>query len=124
MAQAVDIGETDVSGINLAVFDITQFWILSHSYTVVVYGVREVTTFSFWQQDEVEESEVEDGDEGEKVEETEAEDGEIEDGNEDEKIKRNWSVLKSTPQLRKSKVINFQSSSLVPYASNIMLNIG
>lgn len=53
--------------------------------------------------DEVEESEVEDGDEGEKVEETEAEDGEIEDGNEDEKIKRNWSVLKSTPQLRKSK---------------------
>lgn len=28
-------------------------------------------------------------------------------GDEDEKISRNWSVLKSTPQLRKSKVINF-----------------
>lgn len=52
----------------------------------------------------MEESEVEDGDKDEKVEESAVEDG---DGDEDEKIARNWSVLKSTPQLRKSKVINF-----------------
>lgn len=50
----------------------------------------------------MEESEVEDGDKAEKVEESA-----VEDGDEDEKIARNWSVLKSTPQLRKSKVINF-----------------
>ncbi|KAG5515894.1 hypothetical protein RHGRI_036812 [Rhododendron griersonianum] len=50
--------------------------------------------------DEVVESEVEDGDKDEKVEESAVEDG---DGDEDEKIARNWSVLKSTPQLRKSK---------------------
>ncbi|XP_058197442.1 protein PLASTID TRANSCRIPTIONALLY ACTIVE 12, chloroplastic [Rhododendron vialii] len=50
--------------------------------------------------DEVEETEVEDGDKDEKVEESAVEDG---DGDEDEKIARNWSVLKSTPQLRKSK---------------------
>lgn len=45
------------------------------------------------QQDEVEDSDVDE------VEEEEEE--------EDEKITRNWSVLKSTPQLRKSKVFYF-----------------
>ncbi|CAL5345851.1 unnamed protein product [Camellia sinensis] len=33
----------------------------------------------------------------------EVEDSEVEDADEEEKITRNWSVLKSTPQLRKSK---------------------
>lgn len=33
----------------------------------------------------------------------EAEEAEV-DGGDDEKISRNWSVLKSTPELRKSKV--------------------
>ncbi|CAL5384285.1 unnamed protein product [Camellia sinensis] len=36
----------------------------------------------------------------------EVEDSEVEDADEEEKITRNWSVLKSTPQLRKSKVIH------------------
>ncbi|KAJ0081322.1 hypothetical protein Patl1_11177 [Pistacia atlantica] len=42
---------------------------------------------------------------GEKEE--EGEDSEAEGDEEQEKISRNWSVLKSTPQLRKSKVILF-----------------
>lgn len=49
----------------------------------------------------------------------EGEDTEVEGDDEEEKITRNWSVLKSTPQLRKSKVIPF--SSLIYILFFIML---
>lgn len=52
--------------------------------------------FSFYNQDE-EDSDL-DVEEGAGEEEGEGE-------GEDEKLSRNWSVLKSTPQLRKSKVL-------------------
>ncbi|KAJ9691091.1 hypothetical protein PVL29_013320 [Vitis rotundifolia] len=49
----------------------------------------------------------------------EGEDTEVEGDDEEEKITRNWSVLKSTPQLRKSKVTPF--SSLIYILFFIML---
>ena len=58
---------------------------------------------AFLCQDE-EESDIEAVEKVERNEDEEEEDEEGEEEEEDEKITRNWSVLKTSPQLRKSKV--------------------
>ena len=76
MAQAVDIGENDVSIVLGEYIDILLFLFVDVS---MLWDISE----PFMTQDE-----EEDAEEAEK----------------DEKVARNWSVLKSTPELRNSKV--------------------
>lgn len=95
MARAVDIGENEVSRIIFsALAFILSFYLLLHSWkwllntTVLVVLRMTFVSFEKYVQDDEEEEESEDvGDE------------------EEGKITRNWSVLKTTPQLRKSKVL-------------------